>query len=229
MGTTTQLPGRETDDVFIERRGKNVLWQRSMYCSCYKAETGQPDFGCPLCLGLGYIYDTATTVKMLMTGVKQDKSYSIVAAWELGTCRATFKASVTVGFKDRIMFQGVMLTFTELLTRKQRTALGSKDLLKFGKVTNIIKVIQRDPTLKTLITYRESIDYRLVTDTSNSYIEWLAGGNKPADNERYSILYEHLPEFIVWDVPQVRTDSEYYQFAKFSILRRKDMIENAPA
>jgi len=214
----TQLPGRKTDDCLIERRGISVDLYQNYYCPCYDLRSGQPNYNHAICGGTGRQYLPAQTIKALITNVKQDKSYSIVGVWELGTCRCTTKASVNIGAMDRVIFKNLMLTYTELINRKERPLLNNKDMLRFYSVEkiNIIKSLTK--------TFIENTDYKLIKDSNFSYIEWQTGGQKPADNEQYSVLYEHRPEFVAWDIPQVRTDSDNYQLPKFVVLRRKDQI-----
>ncbi len=212
-----QLLGRSRDDIFILRRGISVDWQQSMYCSCYNRDSGQPNYNCNVCHGSGRIYLTAQEIKVLITNVKQDKAYSIVGVWELGTCRCTVPASVNIGNLDRVIFKNMMLTFTETPVRRQNVNLGTKDILRFFAIENIKEV------RKVGATYVQGTDYQLSADSNYSYIEWLTA-NKPADNSQYSILYEHRPEFLAWDVPQIRSDSDDYQLPKFAILRRRDLV-----
>ena len=213
----SQLPGRKEDEFFIKQRGMTIAWQRSMYCSCFDISSGQPDYNCPTCLGIGRIYDPSLQTKVLITNVRQDKTYSVVGVWELGTCRATFPAGINVGNYDRVMFTKLALTFTEMITRAERPTLGLKDILRFYDVSTILKLRTRD------IIYTENVDFTLTKDNNFSYITW-ANANIIPTGTQYAVLYEHKPEFLVWDVPQVRTDNDYTQLPKFAILRRRDMI-----
>lgn len=214
---SSQLQGRTHDNDFILRRGITVDWYRSMYCPCRDMKSGQPDYNCWACSGIGRIFDNPVAIKILVTNVKQDKSYSIVGVWELGTCRATFPAGISVGNFDKIVFKNLMMTFSEHKIRAER--FPDKDILRFTDVENVLK-------LKTLShEYTAGTDFEVVKSADYAVIRWITSGQKPVDGEIYSILYEHRPEFICWDVPQVRSDSDETQLPKFAVLRRKDMVE----
>jgi flagellar hook-associated protein 2 len=53
--------------------------------------------------------------------------------------------------------------------------------------------------------YREGIDFEIVNDGSTgsvlvSTINWLPGGNKPADNQAYKITYEYNPNAVAYSI-----------------------------
>ena len=222
MSETVQLVGRSIDDDYIDLRGISVDWYQSMFCPCYDIRSGQPNFNCTTCYGTGRLYLEPKTIKTLITNVKQDKNYSIVGVWELGTCRCTPKAEINIGVLDRIIFKNLILTFSEIINRSERPELINKDLLRFYSIVNIIRV----QTLTTI--YTPEIDYKIIKDNNNAFIEWQTGGQKPASGQQYSIIYEHRPEWISWDIPQVRSDSDEHQMPKFVVLRRKDLVTSKP-
>lgn len=213
------LTGRPCDDAFIDRRGISVDISRSMYCTCYDTRSMQPNFNCQYCGGLGRLYEAPATEKALITNVRQDKAYSIVGVWELGTCRCTVKSHVHLNAMDRVVFKNMMLGFSELIRRGERTIgapADKTDLLRF----HTVELIEKVKTNTT--TYVKGTDFELFRNNTLSGIKWI-GATPPTAGAQISILYQHRPEFIVWDVPQIRSDSDNYQLPKFVVLRRKDM------
>ncbi len=208
---------RRSDTQFILRKGASVRWYQSMVCPCRTEDSGQPSFVCPVCHGTGRKYQPAKDIKVVLTGIRQDKQYSVVGLWELGTCRGTFDANVMVGNQDRIILKELEMTFTEAIRKGERDE--NKDILRFSEVTSVI-------ALETLSQkYIQGTDFKISKENGFGIIEWLAGGNRPAASETYSVLYQHHPEFVVWDIPQIRSDGDAYQTTKFSVLRRLDQVE----
>ena len=172
----------ELFDTAIIQKGMKVIWEQTMFCSCYSQRSGQPGYNCPACKGNGYVYFGRVLTKALITGISGRKDQDRIGLNELGTAYLTTLTSDNVGFRDRFTFLDFTMKYSQVLTRGN---VGENDDLAY-EARSIISVRM----LNTV--YVPDVDYTLSED--HMQIIWI--NNPIPTGKNYSILYNTPPVYI---------------------------------
>lgn len=207
-------------DTLIQQKGYRVIWQQGMFCSCYNAQSGQPDYNCSTCKGKGYLYFGDTETRALVTSISGHKEQEHIGLQDLGSAYLTPLSTDNVGFRDRFIFQDFTMKYSQLVTRGT-----GEDLLRYPAM-EIIAVRKLDEEFKW------GIDFELSKD--GKHIQWLRSPLYEGDS--YSILYTTKPVYIainpIHELRGTYTLADGGGLENFVLLpkqfqiKREDFIEN---
>ena len=211
-----QVHGEKFEDM-IGRRGRLVLWREALACSCWNLDSGQPNYDCAACDGVGYIYQSAVECRVLLQSLTFSKEFDEFAgSFEAGdavlsvgefvpqiingrTSRTVRDSNPAyrIGMHDIIILTDDEWKTSEVLRRGRTIGKRAADTLLNNIVTKMICAIHANPTTGTITHY-----YPDTVDTTNDFtinddlIVWNEGRG-PADGVQYSVVYMHRPVFIV--------------------------------
>lgn len=171
----------------IQRRGKNLTWERARRCPCFDPLTGQIPENCTICNSDGYLYTLMGSYRATVLGITGNKQAARFGEWVQGDCVMTFSSSMLVGDLDRI-------TLTDAVYRESAVLVkGTKDTLPEPTAFSVLEC--SDETR----SYVPGQDFDLVGAT----IVWK--GLQPAEGATFSLLYTARPVYVVWKTfPQTR-------------------------
>lgn len=210
----------ELFDTAIKQKGYRVIWEQGMFCSCYRALDGQPDFNCPACGGKGYVYFDPKETRVVVTSISGRKEQEHIGLTELGGAYLTPLSTDNVGFRDRFTFLDFTMKYSELLTRGS----GTTDVPRYDMI-DIICVRVRDKV------YNRNIHFTIPKDGSN--INWT--GNHLPEGTVYSVLYTTQARYIAINpIHELRGTYTYYktqvekfvQLPKQFQIKREDLVPN---
>jgi hypothetical protein len=211
---SVQLHAKKFEEL-IRRRGRRVKWQEAIMCSCWNLDSGQPQYACQSCKGLGYTYAPAVEDVALVTSITHSKSFDASAGvFEIGDAVLTVGFYVPeanpntgiidatrngrenplfhVGMHDLITLTDDEYKTSEILVKGQDIYSRPADTLLNEDVVHIKSIRQSDPVTGDLQVFEADTDYRL----EGNRIEW-TGQNAPAEGTQYSVQYTHRPMFTV--------------------------------
>ncbi len=227
----------ESFEDMIMRRGMPVLWQRSQKCPCWNDDSGQPDYDCEACDGEGYLYeDPIETSYILIMGLILSKEFTPIGEYRMGDCIATIPARkkmkvnglwkflpneiYDIGEWDKIILSESEFRSHETLIKGKSLFERDADTLRKEEITKVINILSINKDTGEVTNYNQGTDYEL----DGRKIDWLAGGNSPDEDQKYSILYYHKPVYLAYtQLPQSR-DQDGQRLPKKMILRYKDVI-----
>jgi hypothetical protein len=230
------LNAKHFEDM-ISRRGRSVLWEQAFKCSCWSDSSGQPDYSCKACDGLGYIYDSPMNIyKILIMTLVLSKEFTPIGDFRMGDCIATipehFKTveankvlypenpMFDVGEWDKITLTDTEFRYNDFLIKGESILGRPADTLKHKFVTRILSVLKANSETGEVTFYEYNVDFIL----NNMTLQWLPEGNSPAEGEKYSIMYYYRPTYIVYtQLPQSR-DPDGQHFPKKVVLRLMDVV-----
>ena len=224
-------------EELITRRGIPVKWERSMRCSCWSEDSGQPQYSCKACQGWGYVYEPPIEEDaVLVMALQMNRNDTPQGEFRLGDAvmtvpmrkRTTNEQGLieyvdipiyNIGEWDRVSLMNTTFRSHEHLVRGQGVYGRMPDTLRNPDVTSVLKVAKMDATTGSVTEYIEDEDYQVF----GNYIQW-ASGQGPSIGDRYSVLYYHRPVYIVYQqLPQHR-DPDQQHFPKRVVLRYRDVI-----
>jgi len=176
----------EQFDLLLQQKGYRVTWEQAMFCSCY-SRSGQPNYECETCHGLGYVYFNPTETRIAVASIAGNKQQDRIGLNDVGYAYATTKTTDLIGFRDRFTFTDFTTRFSEVI---ERQPLGISDTLRYP-VTSINCVRQLDST------YSLGVDFIVDPDNPRK-LKWLTEEVTPGDY--YSILYITKPVYIVINI-----------------------------
>jgi hypothetical protein len=197
----------------IDRRGRAVKWQEAITCSCLNLDSGQPSYSCAACHGKGFVYKNSIIAKAMVTSVTLNKDWQDMAGlFEVGdavmtvpkrTPKRLSNGVMTGQFDDNPLFyvgmyDKVTLTDDEYKTSEvlvKAVPIGKRvaDTLLNEDVTRVQSVVKFDAVTGAETPYSLGTDYQM----QDNLVDWLPGGNSPADGEQYSVTYFHRPTYVV--------------------------------
>jgi len=204
----------EKFEVLIARRGRDVEWRQAVMCSCWNPLSGQPNYQCKVCKGKGYTYEDPIICRALVTSIVQNKEFQDMAGvFDVGDAIMTVPKRMWkrlpngqwnmkeyeivpmfyVGMYDLITLTDDEVRSSEVLVRNRPIYERPADTLLNEHVTGIHAVRHADPDTGVLTVYQRGVDFEVV----GNRIDWLPGGNAPADGEQYSVVYWHRPVYTV--------------------------------
>lgn len=207
-------------DTLIQQKGYRVIWQQGMFCSCYTASSGQPDYSCRSCKGKGYLYFGDKETRALVTSISGRKEQDHIGLDDIGSAYLTPLSTDDVGFRDRFVFLDFTMKYSEIIEH-----IGESDILRYPAMS-IIAVRQLDKV------YRRGIDFDLSHDGRT--LDWK--GYQLNLGEKYSVLYTTRPVYIavnpIHELRGTYTMAKNGGLEKFVALpkqyqiKREDFIEN---
>lgn len=234
-----KLHAQKFEDM-IARRGRGVYWERAMRCSCYNAYSGNPLPDCKACDGEGFVYDAPVYEDaILVMSLVNNKEYTPIGEYQMGDAIATIpfqKPTVVegrtppkqyvdvpmywIGEHDLVTLMTSEFVSTQALYKGAWFRGTAPDTLGTNYVTEIIRVTQSDSASGVVTTYTPDVDYKL----TGNVIEWIAGGQAPADQTFYTVMFKHNPTYTVYtDLPQPR-DQDGQRLPRKVALRYKGVL-----
>jgi hypothetical protein len=189
---------KEAFDRLVDVHGRDLWWEKSMFCPCIDLESKAPDFNCALCNGQGFLYFDRKCIKGIVTALSASKVFReghIMGDWVIGKSALTVIASDLVSFRDRITHDQSIITYV------------AKELF----VDAQLAYPQRYPVVDVLAWRSESEVYKLGEDFTvvDGVPTFTATATLPKHDEPLSILYTYHPVWIVLDhIHVVRDVSE---------------------
>ena len=213
MASQNRLHATKFEEL-IRRRGRIVKWQEAIVCSCWNLDSGQPQYGCQACKGLGHTYAPPIEDIALVMSVAHNKEFEESAGvFEIGDAvmsvgfhvpvlnEKTGLVNTTVqGRKDPLFHVGMydLITLTddeyktsEILIKDTDIYERPADTLINEDVVDVLSVRKSNPATGELIHYRLGDDF----EVHGNQIHWV--GNQPSTGEQYAVQYTHRPMFTV--------------------------------
>lgn len=213
MASQNKLHATKFEEL-IRRRGRIVKWQEAIVCSCWNLDSGQPQYGCQACKGLGHTYAAPVEDIALVMSVSHNKEFEESAGvFEIGDAVMSVGYRVPVlnpitghvnttaqGRKNPLFHVGMydLITLTddeyktsEILIKDTDIYQRPADTLINEDVVDILSVRKSDPTTGELTHYRPGEDF----EVHGNQIHWV--GNQPSTGEQYTVQYTHRPMFTV--------------------------------
>lgn len=206
----------EQFDQLVYQKGARVVWEKAILCSCISRETGQPDFTCPACKGKGFQYFDPKEIRAAVTSIGREDEAMPAGLLDVGTAFLTTRAQDNVNFRDRITFQDFRTVYSEVLTYEGDEVEMTYDIEKLLHLKVLSKEI--DPSQYTLSEDRKKIIFE------DGVLQY---------GERFSILVEVKPTYIVIDMPhELRgtfvkfgyPDEEWIVLPKQLLIKREDLM-----
>ena len=217
----------------VDEFGVEMKYYQSTICSCVGENDGQPDTDCDCYAGFRYP-NNPVFVKILRTSVSMRGLPERVGLELQGGCYLTIPRCYKSGdsyyeneIYDKVNVGDVFVVNTR--TRRDRDILKKdvRDSLNAFDVDEVLSV-SKNGTI-----YEQDVDYQLnnfryplpfwyvgfnsETDlnsgkkTIGGEIEWLTGGDAPAENDFYTVEFWSKIQYIVWqDLAQDRGTEEDY-------------------
>lgn len=211
----------ELFDTAIQQKGYKVIWEQGMFCSCYNAQSGQPDYNCLSCHGKGYTYFDPVETRVLVTSINGHKEQEKPGLNEMGTAYLTPLSWDNVGFRDRFTFVDFTMKFSEVIVR----GTGQVDKLRYKARKFIRCHVLGD-------TYRQGIDFNLSLEGDE--IIWEP--DKIPHGTQYAVIYDTPPAYIAMSpIHELRGTyimAKGYGLERFVILpkqyqiKREDFVDN---
>lgn len=206
----------EEFEKFIHQRGTDVIWEKSILCSCIDQDRGQPDYNCPACKSKGYYYFDPKEIRVAVTTIQGTKDQTPIGLLDLGTCLVTAKADDRIGFRDRLTFINSTTNFSEVLTYN-----GDNVELKYPCYELI--------SLRVLDAEIDKYDYEIELGTNKLKI----ADGVLSYGTRFSILYRIKPVYVVIDMPHElrgtyvkfkHKHETWYEMPKQYMVKREDLL-----
>lgn len=172
----------EAFDTLVEQKGYRVLWEQGTFCSCY-AESGQPDYNCPVCKGRGYIYFDPKEIRVIVSSINGHKEQNKLGLHEAGTAYLTPTSLDNVGYRDRFLFLDFTMKYSEVITRDSYSDI---DKLRYECLDVIYAHTLGVPLLR-------GVHFDLID--RDRAIQWRPDAPIQA-GEKYAILYDTRPVYI---------------------------------
>ncbi len=199
----------------IRRRGRIVKWQEAIVCSCWNLDSGQPQYDCNACKGLGYTYANPIEDLALVMSVTHNKEFEEYAGvFEVGDAVMTVGYRVpevhpvtgnvitTVEGRKNPIFHVGMYDLITLTDDEYKTSeILIKDTPIYGReadtvlnedVVEVLSVSKSDPLTGDITKYKIGEDF----EVEKNKIKWV-GVNQPMSGEQYAVQYTHRPMFTV--------------------------------
>ena len=174
-------------NAMLQLIGQAVTWERASRCPCRSTRTGGPEVSCPVCRGVGWIWDTPVPCMLGVSGSTPSRKFAAFTEWEDGDVLVTIPSdspAYDMGERDRITLTDASHRMSEVLTRGVNDQLRYRKPLVIHSVWAIVSNERKD--------YHDLIDYKVDGHT----VTWLTAG--PAQNQQYAVLYNAQPEYFVY-------------------------------
>lgn len=201
------------DDIFTEEEGELVRHFIGMRCWCVDGQ-GRPSPKCPEHEAGGYIYREESTIRGLVTDVRQSRELSELGLWLPGDCVFSPQSDVVVSEMDKVVFTWALPHGEgDPLVRGE----GPAERLTYEAVSALY-VGDEDK-----VKYVEGTDFRF----NGREIEWDwigKTGTAPAAGKRYVAKYKGYLEWIAF-LPPVERVSAGQRIGSKVMLRKKHLLK----
>lgn len=213
----------------LEQKGVNVKVYRTSYCPNVKSVDGaEHEIDCPICNGSGWLDRQPLCTKAFLQSQDLEKMHHLEGFVDGNHVAMTFPIGIELQYFTLIELED----FTEIyIQRVLRTEGSDIDILKYN-ACRVNFLVDSSNT-----EYFQDSDFKI---NVNGDIEWISGGNKPADNVVYSIHYEAPVQYRAVRAMHVNRFSqskigekvehlkfpEQWLVAKEFLVRRKDQDGN---
>lgn len=183
----------ELYEKLIDDRGLWADWQRASVCQCVSRDSGQPDFTCKICHGLGYRYMPPKRILVAVTNLNGRWELKTPEVREVGTAYITPKADVIMGYRDRLIFPDLKCVFSEVLHWDEEMWGRGISPKTYRNILSVEMLVSDD------CEFEDGVDFEITED--RHHLRWL--------NEKYvdkldgmnmSILYMTTPSYFVSDL-----------------------------
>ena len=174
-------------NAFLQSIGMNATWARVSKCPCLAERTGGVDVSCPVCDGLGYLWQTPTAVVLGISSMNGTRQYAMFSEWQKGDLVCTIpsnSAAYDAGEFDRIVLTQGQYLWDEVHKR------GLNDRLKYTSIKEVIEVWAIVGGVKTVLV--AETDYHL----NGATIEWLT--STVENGQQYAVKYKAAPEYFIF-------------------------------
>ena len=200
----------------VESKGYRLAWSRVAVCPCQSADaqTRAPDPNCPICRlipgflffrpegynteavsAIGdltevqkYIIDREDSPSVVIRGVlmsiaRNTEAYSQIGDWVFGSFNLTTRPENRVGYYDRVVCLDAIIPYSQIV---HVTSSAGPLELRFPAVkVTLVRSVDK--------TFRPDIDFDL--DGQGRLV--FKPGKRPAKGTRFTVHYDHHPQFIL--------------------------------
>lgn len=196
--------------------GQRVMWRASYACPCINRNSGASDPRCPLCTGIGRIWDKGVETVIGVASQKTQERWAKLGMFEVGDMVLVIpECSVMwdrAGQFDRVTSLNGLDGFSEVLTRG-----APNDRLRY-QVNSITRVFWRNPKDPRVI-----VEGGIPTVDEHGGLTWTA--NEPPPGVSYSITGDRFSEYFMIDgFPSDRNQHSGMRLPKNVVLRKWDLF-----
>ncbi|MGL4458168.1 MAG: hypothetical protein ACRCUB_07190 [Plesiomonas shigelloides] len=196
--------------------GQQILWHASYACPCINKNSGASDPRCPLCTGVGRVWDKGVKTVVGIASQKTQERWAKLGMYEVGDMVLSIPENSPMwdrgGQFDRVVTLNGLDGFSEVLTRGAPT-----EKLRF-KVSSISRVFWRNPK-----DPREMVEGGIPTVDENGLLSWKSG--EPPAGVTYSISGDRFSEYFMIDgFPSDRNQHSGMRLPKNVVLRKWDLF-----
>lgn len=196
--------------------GQRVLWRASYACPCVNRNSGAPDPKCPLCTGVGRVWDGAVETVVGVASQKTQERWAKLGMYEVGDMVLSIPENSPMwdrgGQFDRVTSLNGLDGFSEVLTRG-----APSEKLRF-QVNTITRVFWRNPQDPRLM-----VEGGIPTVDEQGRLTWSA--NEPPPGVTYSITGDRFSEYFMIDgFPSDRNQHSGMRLPKNVVLRKWDLF-----
>jgi len=176
----------ELFNKLIDGDGRDLYWDRAMYCPCREDVSRQALPTCDLCKGTGFMYFGRQKIRGVLTALTSSKAFSeghIMGDWVIGKAALTVKFCDFIGHRDKITHVNSVMSYMEVFEYK--TGVTAYDLRY-----DVIEVIRLQSKKSGPLTF--GTDYTVVDGQLNITKTLI-------HKEPVSILYMYHPVWVVID------------------------------
>lgn len=200
----------------IKNIGQEVSWRASYACPCVNRNSGASDPRCPLCTGLGRVWDQAVKMVVGIASQKTQERWAKLGMFEVGDMVLVIPENCPMwdrgGQFDRVTTLNGLDGFSEVLTRG-----APNERLRF-QVNKINRVFWRQPSDPTVM-----VEGDLPTVDAGGLLAW--GDNAPPPGVTYSISGDRFSEYYMVDgYPNDRNQHSGMRLPKNIVLRKWDLF-----
>lgn len=206
---------------FIDRFGVQMKYYQSVLCSCVMSNNGHPSKDCDCSNGYWYPY-APIELTLLRTQVQKRSDRDRIGQVESGACQITVPVITYTGadrrgnatYEDCEIYHSVAIGDVFVIPNRRKR---DRDILKKG-VNDKIKAFDVQQifsvTTEDLTFYTYGTDFQFNETTRD--IEWLPTGTSPQDGQNYTVEFESLLQYIVYqDLDKDRGGEDDYLPKRF--------------
>lgn len=194
---------------FLSKMGQRVAWRPSRACPCRNPYTGGAAQNCPVCGGLGRIWDSATECRAAPSGMKVQRAWADFGLWQNGDLVVTLASDQDIyamGEGDRVVLLDSSAPFSIALAPGARLRMVVHDLAKCSYLSNGVET-----------------DAALPDVADDGTLTWPGGGGPP-DGVQFALTGRRRPEYFAFqDFPQDRAHHGGADLPRRVVLRWWDL------
>lgn len=199
--------------------GQRVLWARNWACPCRNPQSGSADPTCPLCTGMGRIWDAPEEMVVGVASQDTQMKWAKLGQWEHGDMVVSLPEDQPAwdwgGQYDRVTTLDGLDGFSDVLVHGAPT----ERLRRFPK--SIERVFWLNDTRTGFI------EGGIPEVAANGRLTWPNGGEPPA-GKQYTITGERYSEYFMLDAyPSDRNEHKGMRLPKRIVLRKFDLFGRA--